>query len=87
MFGIQEGLWLVQIALVIVLLYKILMDKEPKKFLKKVDYILRYLEKQSQLGNMGGFVELVMEIISNKSTTEQQIQKIMDFTRQISGVG
>ena len=86
MFSLQDGLWLVQIVLAVVLVYKILMSKEPKKFLKKVEYIIKYLERQSKLGNMGHFVELVLEIMSDKSVTEQEIQKIMDFTKQISGV-
>lgn len=86
MFSLQDGLWLVQIVLAVVLVYKILMSKEPKKFLKKVEYIMKYLERQSKLGNMGNFVELVLEIMSDKSVTEQEIQKIMDFTKQISGV-
>ena len=86
MVTIQDGLWLVQVVLALVLIYKILVDKEPKKFLKKVEYIVKYLEKQTHLGNMGNFVELVLEVMSTKSITDQQIAKIIDFTRQVSGV-
>lgn len=82
-FGLQDGLWLIQIVLAVVLVYKILMTKEPRKFVKRVEYIIKYLEKQSSLKNMGSFVEFVLEVIADKTVTEQAINKIIEFTKQV----
>lgn len=82
-FSLQDGLWLIQIVLAVVLVYKILVAKEPKKFIKRVEYIIKYLEKQSKLKNMGSFVEFVLEVMADKSVTEQAVDKIIEFTRQI----
>jgi len=59
-----------------IMLYKLILGKADRRFLKRMEKVLKYIEKARDTENITKFVQMTLDIITNKVLTDKQLQNV-----------
>ena len=75
--------YVLSICLNVVALYKLIIGKASKKFIKRTRKVLEYIRKTREGENIAEFVELALDVLTNVGLTGNQVDEIRSSIRRV----